>query len=79
MARGERKTFYICDRLACYEDYGGICNNSECRHTSKPEHALEGKVTNTPWLEGTRFVKDDRGNYWEYFWNIFKVEEEVKT
>ena len=73
MARA--KTFYICDRLACYAKFGGICTYSECRHTSDPEHALDrSHVTPTPWLREDIFVKDDKGNFWEYYWNIFKEE-----
>ena len=34
------KIYYVCDRLACSDKYGGICYNPECFHTSKKEHAV---------------------------------------
>ena len=46
----EKKRFYICDRLECYEKYGGECHDTECRHTSDRHHAANCPLFN-PFLE----------------------------
>ena len=42
----EKKRLYICDRLECYEKYGGECHDTECRHTSDRHHAANCPLFN---------------------------------
>jgi hypothetical protein len=43
---------YLCDGQGCKTRWG--CRFGECRHTTNPEHAVNGKCE-APWLEPERF------------------------
>lgn len=47
----EKKRAYICDRLQCYEKYGGECpDDNLCSHTFDRHHAANCPLFN-PFLE----------------------------